>query len=219
MSCGVHANCTIIVITEDLLSCECLNPGIVTAGSLYPNLNVMMLPFTERKTFRQILTQVCRECKPVILHAPFQTGKTSFLLALGVELIKHGWDVVRVEMSVLARFIEANGNTADVFFSRMSELVFGTSLARGAFDVELKAKRQLCLLVDEFQAIYSLPCFEKVKIFFYELPTDKIPYVAVGTFKSTSWTGLMSPRAKQFLPLTVPHFTISRCSSLKRWEN
>ena len=159
-------------------------PVIVTSGALYPAMNPFMLPFTERKIFQQVLLQVSQAFKPVILHAPFQTGKTSFLLALGLQLKQNGWDVVEVDMSVVVRYIEARGNTADAFFWRMSQLIYGRSMGQQDLEDALKAdQRKLCLLIDELQAIFSLPCLEDVKVFFHDLPTATVPYVAVGTFQ------------------------------------
>ncbi|KAF9368854.1 hypothetical protein CPB97_004197, partial [Podila verticillata] len=167
---------------------------ITTTGPVQWSGSSLMLPISDRDLFKEVRQGICAGGSFVI-HGPYQSGKTSFLVGLQAELEKVPEKaVVRYfdmsEMSKPEYVTRAKGGILEEFSHFVSFRIFRQELSSN----ELAGKLQdlppvprLYILVDEFQAVFrSTELLDVAKNFFRGLSNKmSVSYVCVGTFKLT----------------------------------
>ncbi|CAB4432247.1 unnamed protein product [Rhizophagus irregularis] len=155
---------------------------ITTEGPLHPHQGLLMLPIHERDIFKVVKSGFLRG-KSFIIHGPYQSGKSTFLLELRETLrCKRKLDYVHFSMPSIQGATLANKREG--FFRFMSYILFKetlneTATFRRIFDLD----KPLYLLIDEFQYIFTnSELCDVAKYFFREISNAEVYYVAVGTF-------------------------------------
>ncbi|CAG8658754.1 8869_t:CDS:1 [Paraglomus brasilianum] len=146
-----------------------------------------MLPFLERDIFTQVIDGLCNEWISFIIHGPYQSGKTTFLLALERALKDFNIEPIYFEMMGAKGSIKKFGY-ADGFTRFISNLIFGEILSQEELYKQImETEKRLILLVDELQYIFTYDDLLSVgKTFFRNITSrSNISYVAAGTFKLT----------------------------------
>ncbi|GJJ78301.1 hypothetical protein EMPS_10660 [Entomortierella parvispora] len=164
---------------------------ITIAGPVQWSSPSLMLPFTERILFEEVLQGIC--CgNSFVVHGPYQSGKTSLLMAIQAELERNPNEaaVVYFDMSDLGLPSDAQDEVAvlDALSRFWSFRVFHQKLSWEDLTAklqELPPRPRHYVLVDEFQSIFrSSILLNAAKFFFRNLSNKRaVSYVAVGTFK------------------------------------
>ncbi|KAG0008886.1 hypothetical protein BGZ82_004368, partial [Podila clonocystis] len=151
----------------------------------------LMLPFTERSLFEEVRRGICAG-NSFVIHGPYQSGKTSFLMALQVELEKKPDEAAVVYFDISDLGIPSDTEDEVAILNVLSRFwSFRVFRQRLSWD-DLTAKLQELspsprhyVLVDEFQSVFSSSILLKAaKKFFRNLSSKTaVSYVAVGTFK------------------------------------
>ncbi|CAG8517091.1 1884_t:CDS:2 [Paraglomus occultum] len=159
--------------------------NISTEGPIRPGASTLVLPFLERNIFTQVIDGLCDEWKSFIIHGPYQSGKTTFLLALERVLKNSNIEPIYFEMTGAKGSINKYGY-ADGFTRFISNIIFEKTLAEEElYSQIMKMEKRLILLADELQYIFtSGGLLSVVKTFFKNITSrSNISYVAAGTFK------------------------------------
>ena len=101
--------------------------NISTEGPIRPEASNLVLPFHERDIFKLVMNGLCNEWKSFIVHGPYQSGKTTFLLALEKELKNIGIEVIYFEMTGAKGSISKYGSK-DGFTRFILNFIFGVTL-------------------------------------------------------------------------------------------
>ncbi|CAI2189434.1 110_t:CDS:2, partial [Funneliformis geosporum] len=156
-------------------------PNISTEGPIHPQSTTFMLPFLERDIFEDVLNGFYYGRKSFVIHGPYQSGKTTFLLALEAALReKFDTDIKQFDMTGATGDISINGPQVG-FTNFLSYLIFQEYLDSSALYTKLQYwQRRLILLIDEFQFIFrSQDLLYITKAFFNALSfNSRISYVA-----------------------------------------
>ncbi|RGB23853.1 hypothetical protein C1646_773905 [Rhizophagus diaphanus] len=195
------------------------NSFISTEGPIFHFSGRLALPIYEREIFSTVNIGIQEE-KSFVIHGPYQSGKTSFLIALEKTLRDHHLNVVRFDMTDVKGHILQHGVRAG-FFRYLSRHFFSETVDELYFDKYLDGlKDRLYLLVDEFQYIFeSQDLYNVSSDFFRSLSSKNVTYVCVGTFKVVDLLNddnpLGSPYNKAtFIPM--PFFTTEELGKLFR---
>ncbi|CAI2201995.1 3439_t:CDS:1, partial [Funneliformis geosporum] len=156
-------------------------PNISTEGPIHPQSTTFMLPFLERDIFEDVFNGLYYERKSFVIHGPYQSGKTTFLLALEAALReKFDTDIIQFDMTGATGDISTNGPQVG-FTNFLSYFIFQEYLDSSALYTKLQYwQRRLILLIDEFQFIFrSQDLLYFAKAFFNALSFNShISYVA-----------------------------------------
>ncbi|GJJ70719.1 hypothetical protein EMPS_03069 [Entomortierella parvispora] len=164
---------------------------ITTAGPVQWSGPSLMLPFTERSLFEEVRRGICSG-NSFVVHGPYQSGKTSFLMAMQAELEKNPVEaaVVYFDISDLGLPSDTQDEVAvlDMLSRFWSLRVFRQKLSWEDLTAklqELPPSPRHYVLVDEFQSVFrSSILLNAAKKFFRNLSSKTaVSYVAVGTFK------------------------------------
>jgi hypothetical protein len=120
-----------------------------------------------------------------IIHAPYHSGKATFLAEIAYELEARGVEICKLWGDAIAQDINKTGNQ-DELYAHISARLLRKTLQQQDLERHLESyckNKQLCFIVDEMQAIVDLNCNVTAN-FFDWLAKNEIPYVATGTFKS-----------------------------------
>ncbi|CAB4488000.1 unnamed protein product [Rhizophagus irregularis] len=178
------------------------NSFISTEGPIFHFSGRLALPIYEREIFNTVNIGIHEE-KSFVIYGPYQSGKTSFLIALEKMLRNQHLNVVRFDMT------DVKGH---ILQETVDELYFDKYLN--------ELKDRLYLLVDEFQYIFeSKDLYDASSDFFRSLSSKNVTYVCVGTFKVVDLLSddnpLGSPYNKAtFIPM--PFFTTEELGKLFR---
>ncbi|GBC01323.1 hypothetical protein RclHR1_04140008 [Rhizophagus clarus] len=198
------------------------NSFISTEGPIFHYSGRLALPIYEREIFNTVKNGI-KEEKSFVIHGPYQSGKTSFLIALEEMLREHHLNVARFDMTDVKGHIIQYGARGG-FFRYLSRHLFRETVDELSFNEYLSGfKDRLYLLVDEFQYIFeSQELYNASSDFFRSLSSKNVTYVCVGTFKVVDLLSddnpLGSPYNKAtFLPM--PFFTTEELGKLFRLYN
>ncbi|RPB29227.1 hypothetical protein L211DRAFT_864784 [Terfezia boudieri ATCC MYA-4762] len=185
---------------------------------------------SKRKPFQET-AELLQVKRPVILHGPYHSGKTTFLWAM--EEYLRASDMYPVYISMTEGDFHCRDHIESLY-ALLSLRIFGQYLdgkdLRSQISKtynqrtghgETTKRKCLCLLIDEMQMIYLSPgLLSEAKRFFESLTTMLIPYIGVGTFQLSelNWgTGpeesLCSPFNKATFSKMQP-FTIREMSAI-----
>ncbi|GES96822.1 crinkler (CRN) family protein [Rhizophagus clarus] len=157
------------------------NSIISTEGPLHPHEGALMLPVYTRDIFKEVTSGIYGG-KSYIIHGPYQSGKTTFLLELK--------ETIRSQSSNLKYFSmpEIKGDTLENkrrgFFKFISYRIFKEVLTETeTIDKISELEIPYYVLIDEFQYIFTdNELLNVTKDFFQNISSSKVRYVAVGTF-------------------------------------
>lgn len=154
---------------------------ISTEGPLHPDGVALMLPVCTRKIFEKVKSGIYGG-KSYVIHGPYQSGKTTFLLELREEIKEQSSNLIFFSMPEIQGSILTNKRKG--FFEFMSHRIFVKELTE---QETLKKISELevpyYVLIDEFQYIFTYKELLNVaKDFFKNISSSKVHYVAVGTF-------------------------------------
>ncbi len=154
---------------------------ITTEGPLHSHQGVLMFPVRERNIFQEVESAFLSG-RSFIIHGPYQSGKSTFLLELKETLKCQRLNYVYFSMPSIKGAILKGGR--DGFFSYLSYLLFEETLDETAtFGRVFGLGNPLYLIIDEFQYIFTDPNLcDVTKLFFREISGTEVHYVAVGTF-------------------------------------
>ena len=127
------------------------------------------------------------EWKSFIVHGPYQSGKTTFLLALEKELKNIGIEVIYFEMTGAKGSISKYGSK-DGFTRFILNFIFGVTLTEEElYRRIMNMEERLILLTDELQYIFTYDDLLNAAVTFFKNISSRsnISYVAVGTSKLT----------------------------------
>ncbi|GBB99633.1 hypothetical protein RclHR1_03590008 [Rhizophagus clarus] len=157
---------------------------ISTTGPIYLNEKLLSVPVPGRKIFRDVKNDFVEGYRSFIIHGPYQSGKTSFLLHLKESLRKERLNYVFLDMATVTSQMKKVEDIRQGFFNIMSFYMFQEYLSED--DTYKRIEQELdylYILIDEFQLIFTNDILLSVsKDFFRSISTYKLPYVAVGTF-------------------------------------
>jgi len=74
-----------------------------------------VFPFLERDIFTQVIDGLCNEWKSFIIHGPYQSGKTTFLLALERALKNSNIEPIYFEMTGVKGSINKQMDLLDLY--------------------------------------------------------------------------------------------------------
>ena len=184
-----------------------------------------MLPFTERSLFEEVRQNICSGSSFVV-HGPYQSGKTSLLMALHAELERKPDEaaVVYFDISDLRIASDTQDEVAvmDALSRFWSFRVFGEKLSWE----DLMAKLQKLprsprhyVLVDEFQSVFSISILSSAaRKFFRDLSSETaVSHVAVGIFKVKELPlddGTMEPPFNKAVFAGMPPFDLREMGRL-----
>ncbi|KAL1914221.1 uncharacterized protein VTP21DRAFT_9644 [Calcarisporiella thermophila] len=157
--------------------------SIPTIGPVVPNVGWLMLPFSERNWFNSLLGDFRRAS--FVIHGPYQSGKTSLLMAIQDIFEKNHINYRFFDMPPIHGYTRLYGPQRG-FYYFISQRIFSEPLEEGELHSRLNSvKGNFYILMDEFQSIFQdNELLEVAKVFFRSLSQFRnIFYLAVGTFK------------------------------------
>ncbi|KAL1914189.1 uncharacterized protein VTP21DRAFT_9688 [Calcarisporiella thermophila] len=195
---------------------------IPTSGPVLPNQGLLMLPIYERKSFGGLIKDI-RQGASYIIHGPYQSGKTSVLLALKEELMRRRIDFAVIDMTSVFNYRQEFGLRKG-FYNLLSYRIFHEYLQFPELHYRLGLMEGVFyILIDEFQCIFQDNILlEEAKRFFKEITMHgNIFYIAAGTFKLVDLmlpgeNYLESPFNKAHF-LRIPFFTTEDMGKLFQW--
>ncbi|KAF9162373.1 hypothetical protein BGX20_001743 [Mortierella sp. AD010] len=164
---------------------------IQTNGLVFWNSPSLMLPFPERSFFREVHRGICAG-NSFVIHGPYQSGKTSFLMALRNELEKKPNEAAAVYTDMSRLYIPHDTQDEfaimDALSQSLSYRIFRQELSWNDLTVmlqELHPSLRYYFLVDEFQSVFRSSILSRVvKRFFRNLSSmNAVSCVIMGTFK------------------------------------
>lgn len=152
-----------------------------------------MLPFNEWSVFEEVRQNICAG-RSYVIHGSYQSGKSSFLMALQEELQKQPEEAVVTLFNISYMKIpndaaQDEDKILGVFSRFFSARLFHEKLSWEDLTIKLEGlppSPRHYVLVDEFQSIFNDPVLLRVaKNFFRNLSNRAVSYVCVGTFRLT----------------------------------
>lgn len=157
---------------------------ISITGPIYPNENILSVPIYKRRIFQDVRKDFINGHRSFIIHGPFQSGKTSFLLHLKESLKKEHLNYAFFDMITVTNQIRKVGDIREGFFKTMSYYIFQEYLSEENTYARIEQEdNYFYILIDEFQVIFTNDSLLSVaRDFFRAISSFKLPYVVVGTF-------------------------------------
>ena len=140
-----------------------------------------MLPVHTRDIFREVISGIYGG-KSYIIHGPYQSGKTTFLLELKETIRGQSSNSKYFSMPEIKG--EILTNKREGFFKFISYRIFREVLTETeTIDKISELEIPYYVLIDEFQYIFTdEELLNVTKDFFRDISSSKVRYVAVGTF-------------------------------------
>ncbi|KAF9208402.1 hypothetical protein BGZ49_008890 [Haplosporangium sp. Z 27] len=165
---------------------------IPISGPVYEDI-AFMLPFQGRDIFTKVVNGML-EGRSFIVHGPYQSGKSSLLLAIRKHLeLDNDRIIFKFDMTITAKSLMSQELCYTAILDKLSMFfsfqIFGKEMDWNKFQAKLNqlpsSHSRIYILIDEFQAVFGSSVFLDVAKDLFKVITNSmsVSYLGVGTFQ------------------------------------